>query len=398
MAVNTCVLFLIPSLVAHGAERQLCELVLHMDRARFEIHVVVFYDPGSYIGGELGSEIAMLPNVTLHSLHKRRGLTGFLTALPRLFALVRRTKPDILHGYMDGNLPVLLMGRLFRKPTVWGIRRSSSDPSKLSRRALRLGALSARFSRFVDLIIFNSEAGRNNHERAGLRGRHAQVISNGFNVLRFTPNSAQGFAQRRAWGVPAEAPLIGIVGRLDPVKDHPTFLRAAARLLREWPTARFVCVGNGPEDYTESLKTLGESLGIADHLLWPGACDQMSAVYNSLSLLVLSSTDEGFPNVIGEAMACGIPCVATRVGDAALLIGDTGAVTDISNDLAIADAVSNILREPPEARAARSHAARSRICSTFSVQALARNTEHALLSLLPGDSAASRLPTGEEGT
>ena len=395
MATKTCILFLIPSLVAHGAERQLCELVKHMNRARFEIHVVVFYDPGSYIGGELGSEITALPNVTLHSLHKRRGPIGFLTALPRLLALIQRTNPDILHGYMDGNLPVLLMGRLLRKRIVWGIRRASSDLSKLNRRALRLGTLLAQLSRYVDLIIFNSEAGRINHERAGMWGCRALVIPNGFDIQRFTPNPAEGAAQRRAWGVAAEVPLIGIVGRLAPVKDHPTFLRAAARLHQEWPTAQFVCVGNGPGDYTESLKNLAKSLGIADHLLWPGVCDQMSAAYNALSLLVLSSTDEGFPNVIGEAMACGIPCVTTRVGDAALLIGDTGAVTDISDDVGIAVAASRILRESPEARATHAQAIRSRICSMFSVQALASHTEQALLSLLPGASEASPLPAGE---
>jgi glycosyltransferase involved in cell wall biosynthesis len=283
---------------------------------------------------------------------------------------------------MDGNLPVLLMGRLCRKPVVWGIRRSSSDLSKVSRRGLRLGALAARVSRFVDLIIFNSEAGRVNHGKAGMKGHRTQVIPNGFDVLRFAPKPEEGAAQRRAWGVPAEAPLIGIVGRLAPVKDHPTFLRAAARLLQDWPTAQFVCVGNGPEDYTGALKALGESLGLSDHLLWPGVCDRMPAAYNALSLLILSSTDEGFPNVIGEAMACGVPCVTTRVGDAALLVGDTGAVTEVADDVAIAAAASRILGESLEARVDRAEAARSRICSIFSVQALARNTEDALVSLL----------------
>ena len=395
MANKTCVLFLIPSLVAHGAERQLCELVKHMNPDSFEIHIAVFYDPGSYIGGELGPEITTLSNVTLHSLHKRRGLTGFLTALPRLLAIIRRTKPDILHGYMDGNLPVLLMGLLLHKRIVWGIRRSSSDLSKLNRRAKALGAVVAQFSRYVDLIIFNSEAGRINYDRMGMRGTRAFVIPNGFDTLRFAPNPADGAAQRRAWGVPAEVPLIGIVGRLAPVKDHPTFLRAAVRLRQEWPAARFVCIGNGPADYTDSLKALAKTLGIADRLLWPGVCDQMNAAYNALSLLILSSTDEGFPNVVGEAMACGIPCVATRVGDAALLLGDTGVVTDVADDVAIAGAVSSILRESPEARAGRARAARSRICSTFSVHALARNTEQALLSLLPGNSSEFPLQAGE---
>jgi glycosyltransferase involved in cell wall biosynthesis len=388
MGTKTRVLFLIPSLVAHGAERQLCELVRYMDHSRFEIHVVVFYDPGSYIGGELGPEIAHLPNVTIHSLHKRRGPAGFLTALPRLLALIQRTKPDILHGYMDGNLPVLLMGCLVRKPIVWGIRRSSSDPSKLSARGRRLGMVMAWLSSYVDLIIFNSQAGRITHERIGMLGKRAHVIPNGFDTQRFVPDQAAGAVQRHTWGLPEEVPLIGIVGRLAPVKDHATFLRAAARLCQEWPSIRFICIGNGPGDYADELKALASSFGIGDRILWPGVCAQMSAAYNALSILVLSSTDEGFPNVIGEAMACGIPCVTTRVGDAALLVGDTGVVTDVADDAALASAVSSLLRESPEAHLNRVQAARSRICSMFSVQALARNTEHMLLSLLADPASA----------
>ncbi|MBI1752004.1 MAG: glycosyltransferase [Acidobacteria bacterium] len=392
MASKTRVLFLIPSLVAHGAERQLCELVRHMDPARFEVHVVVFYDPGTYLGGELGPEISGLPHVTLHSLHKRRGPAGFLTAFPRLLALALRTKPHILHGYMDGNLPVLLAGCLLRKRVVWGIRRSSSDLTKLDRRALRLGALMARLSRHVDLILFNSEAGRANYGKAGMHGRRAHVIPNGFDIQRFAPDPEAGALQRQAWGVPPDVPLIGIVGRFAPVKDHPTFLRTAARLHREWPSAHFVCVGNGPEDYTGALKQQAQDLGIGGRVLWPGVCGRMPAAYNALSLLILSSTDEGFPNVVGEAMACGIPCVTTRVGDAALLVGDTGAVAGPSDDAALAAAASAFLRESPEARVERSRAARARICSTFSVEALARHTEDMLLSLLPGAAPALAQP------
>jgi len=384
MAPKITVLFLIPSLVAHGAERQLCELVRHMDPARFDLHIVVFYDPGTYLGGDLTSEVSALSHVSLHSLRKRRGPAGFLTALPRLLAIIRRTQPDILHGYMDGNLPLLLMGGLLRKPIVWGIRRSSSDLTKLSRRALRLGALTARLSRYVDLIIFNSEAGRTNLGEAGLRGRRAHVIPNGFDIQRFRPDPDAGAAQRRAWGIPEDVPLIGIVGRFAPVKDHPTFLRAAARLQQHWPAAHFVCVGNGPEEYTESLKRLAVTLGIADQLHWPGVCDRMPAAYNALSLLILASTDEGFPNVVGEAMACGIPCVSTRVGDAALLVGDTGATVEAGDDAALATAAAAILLETPAARRLRAQAVRERICSTFSVQALAHNTEQVLTSLLPG--------------
>lgn len=383
MSKKPRLLFLLNSLAAGGAERQLCELARHMDLTRFEIHVAVLYDPGYHNGGELWAEMASIPGVNLHSLHKRRGAAGYLIAIPRLLALVFRTKPDILHGYLEGNLPLLLAGRLFRKRVIWGIRRTSSDLSKLDRLSQRLLQIMVRLSRFTDFVIFNSEAGLRSHQAMGMCAPRMHVIPNGFDVKYFVPDPAQGASQRQAWGIPPSVPLIGIVGRLNPVKDHPTFLHAAARIVRDWPTARFVCVGHGQQSYTESLRVQAESLGIADRVLWPGVCTQMTAAYNALSILVLSSTDEGFPNVVGEAMACGVPCVVTRVGDAAILVGDTGIVTKVGDDAAIAAAVDSLLSESSEARTHRSLACRSRICTIFSVEALARNTEQILLSLLP---------------
>jgi glycosyltransferase involved in cell wall biosynthesis len=381
VVIRTRVVFLIPSLIAHGAERQLCELVRGMDKDRFELHVVVFYGPEEHGENHLWGEAEGIPDSTWHCLHKRRGPVGYLTALPRLLALLLKIKPDVLHGYMDANLPALLLGRLLGRPVVWGIRRTSSDLSRLDGRSRWLIRVSARLSRFTDLIIFNSEAGRLSHQAMGLHGPRMLVIPNGFDVVRFSPAPAKGLEQRRAWNVPAEVPLIGIVGRLDPVKDHPTFLRAAARVARECPEARFVCVGSGPAAYLESLRRQAEFLGLGGSVLWPGASREMPAVYNALTVMALSSTDEGFPNVLGEAMACGIPCVATRSGDSERLVGDPEAVVDPGDDVALAGAISRLLREPAGSRAAKAMAHRSRMCSTFSTEILVRSTEAALGSL-----------------
>ena len=383
MTQKTTVLFLIDSLAAGGAERQLCELVKHMDRTRFDIHVAVFYGPGYFNGGELWPEIANLPDVTLHDLHKRRGIPGYFTALPKLLTLILRIRADVLHGYIDGNLPLLLLGRLLRRPIVWGIRSTDKDQSKLPRRSRFMSSFLLRLGRFVDLVIFNSESGRLSHLAMGMKPPRMLVVPNGFDITRFAPDPAKGLAQRKAWGIPEGVPLVGVVGRLNPVKDHPTFLRTVARLSKEWPEARFVCVGGGPEAYLESLQAMAQALGIQDRLLWAGVSQSMPSAYNALSVLVLSSADEGFPNALGEAMACGVPCVATRVGDAEILIGDTGLMTAVADDAALAEAVSLLLRESPEARALRTAAARARICSTFSVESLARTTESALESLLP---------------
>jgi len=366
MPPKISVLFLIPSLVANGAERQLCELVRHMDRERFIVHVVVFYgpEPGAPAGPWL--DLAGLQDLNLHCLHKRRGALGYLAALPRLLALMLRVQPDIVHGYMDGNLPILLLGRLLRRRVVWGIRRSSRDLTKLDRLSLRMLRVEVLLARFVDLVIFNSEAGRSSYRAMGMKAERMEVVANGFDVERFRPDPAGGAAQRLAWGVAADVPLIGVVGRLHPVKDHPTFLRAAARLALEWPRAMFVCVGEGTGQELGRLRALAASQGLAGRVLFPGACGGMVAAYNALTCLVLASTDEGFPNVLGEAMACGIPCVTTRVGDAESLVGAQGIVVPVGDDLAMARAVSRLLGETAQARADRSGSARSRICARFS--------------------------------
>jgi glycosyltransferase involved in cell wall biosynthesis len=393
MAAKIRILFLIPSLVANGAERQLCELVRNMDPDGFEVHVVVFYDPAQCVGGDLTPEMAGLPHVRLHSLHKRRGGAGLLLALPRLLGLVRRISPELIHGYLDGNLPALMLGWPMGIPRVWGIRASASDPARLHGLSRHLFRTSQWLSRHVDLVIFNSQAGRLSHQATGLRAPNTLVIPNGFDTSRFRPDPEAGARQRQAWGIPAEAPLVGIVGRLAPVKDHPTFLRAAAWISRSLPEVRFVCVGAGPPDYAEQLRDQARILGLTGRVLWPGNSDAMAAVYNALTLLILSSTEEGFPNAIGEAMACGVPCVSTRVGDAALIIGDTGLVTDVGDAEALAEAALRLLGETGPERRARARAAEQRIRASFSTQALARSTEAALRGLVVP--LPAHVPAGE---
>ena len=152
--------FVIPSLTTGGAERQLCTLVQHLDRTRFRADVIFFYPGDADPNGEGWQRSLDLPGVELHCLDKRRGPLGYLLALPRVLKVMRRVRPDILHGYSDGNLPALLLGMLYRRRVVWGIRRTSRDLTKMNRLSLALLRVMVKLSRFVDLVIFNSEAGR----------------------------------------------------------------------------------------------------------------------------------------------------------------------------------------------------------------------------------------------
>lgn len=375
------IMFLIPALGAGGAERQMAELALHLDPRRFELHLVEFYE-SRHQEGAFWKALESSPSITIHSLHKRPGLLGYATAVPRFLALLLRIRPALLYGFLAGTY-LGLLARLTGAKVVWGIRRTSADPSKMDPLSRRLVPVTLWCSGLAHLVIFNSEAGRANHVAMGLRARRLAVIPNGFDVEAYAPDAASGRARRSRWGIPPEGALVGLVGRLVPVKDHPTFLRAAALVAAQLPDVHFVCVGGGSAGgYAASLKAMAVELGLGDRVHWPGVCEEMPAAYNALDLLVLASTDEGCPNAIGEAMACGVPCVTTDAGDAARLVGDTGIVTAVGDHRALAQGILRMLGESTGDRARRAQAARQRIAEAFSTATLMRATEHAFLELL----------------
>jgi glycosyltransferase involved in cell wall biosynthesis len=177
---------------------------------------------------------------------------------------------------------------------------------------------------------------------------------------------------------------------MDPQKDHPAFLQAAACLSSTQacggiPGAdvRFVCIGDGPDSYTRQMQALARQLGLEERLIWAGACSNMVAAYNALDLLVSSSAwGEGFSNVVGEAMACGIPCVVTDVGDSALIVGNREQVAPRGDPRALAAAVIQLLSLPRQQREALGAAGRERIESLYSLRHLERATTSALEDLV----------------
>ncbi len=371
------VLFLISSLNRGGAERQLTLLVQAMDKRRFDVTVVTVYD-----GGALRGAIAGLEGVEILSLRKQ-GRGDYIRPLRRLWRILRHKKPLIVHGYMDvANELALLFGKLIGAKVVWGIRSSNVDLSYVDRVSAWHFRASSALSRFADAFIANSHAGKDRYVADGDAGDRTIVIPNGFDGERFWPNHALGQRMRETWGIPSEAIVVGLVARITPVKDHPTFLRAAALLAAERPNVWFVCVGGGTEAYTAELRRLGDSLGISDRLVWTGEMGNTAAAHNAFDIATLTSTSEGFPNAVGEAMACGVPCVVTDVGDSALLVGDTGLVVPPGDPAAIAAAWGSLLDRSEDGRAALGRAARQRIVSEFGLEILARRTEAALTRLV----------------
>lgn len=369
------VLFLIRSLARGGAERQLVALAAAMRHAGRDVSVACFYS-----GGAFQRELveAGVPVIDLRK-RGRWDVTGFLW---RLWCAFRDTDPDIVHGYLTvGNLLALLAKLADRRTRVlWGVRSSYVDRDRYDWLSRLTFQFSRRLSRLADGIIVNSWAGAAHHASLGYPQARITVVPNGIDTQRFHFDGAGRARKRREWNVPDDAVLVGLVGRLDPMKDHPTFLRAAALLAARDERWRFVCVGAGGESgYARELVVLAGELGLRDRLAWAGPQDDMPAVYSALDIAASSSYGEGFPNTVAEAMACGRPCVATDVGDSARIVGDCGVVVAPRAPMAFAiglEATQAQLADCEEGRGLRAMA-RSRIEDTFALAALLRNSEAA---------------------
>ncbi|HEX8395210.1 MAG TPA: glycosyltransferase, partial [Longimicrobium sp.] len=194
------------------------------------------------------------------------------------------------------------------------------------------------------------------------------------------PCREAGLALRAAWKIAPGEVVVGMVGRMDPMKDHPTFLRTASRLAADFPDLRFVVVGDGDPGYREVLRVQAEELGLGARVVWAGKQNDMPAVYSAMDLLCSSSSGEGFANVIGEAMACGVACVVTDVGDSARLVGRAEAVAPPRDPGALAACAAALLRDPG-ALAREGCRARARVREHYSVEALVSVTEALLMQL-----------------
>lgn len=370
-------LFLARSLDFGGAERQLVLLSGRLYSAGHHVRLAVFYSAG---GLERELHTTGLP---LHDLAKK-GRWDLLPFLRRLMGFVREEKPTIIHGYLTvpNILAVLLKLVVPGVKVVLGVRASDIDLDhydRLSRIAFRLECW---LSRWADLIIVNSWAGRDYHIDKGFPAEKLKVIPNGIDTQRFCPDQEARQCSRLAWGLTDSDVLIGLIARFDPMKDHPGFLRAAAALARTYPNVRFLCMGGGDPAYRESMKHLAQELGLDARMLWLHPSNDMPKIYPALDILTSSSCfGEGFSNVIGEAMASGVPCVVTDVGDSARIVGDVGRTIPPRDTDALVNAWRELLELSDAEKATLGVKARQRIDSHFSVDSLVTATVAALESL-----------------
>lgn len=306
--------------------------------------------------------------------------------LLRLISAVRRFKPDLIQGWMYHGCLAAELARVAaapRAPVVWSVHSCNDDLALEKRMTAAIIRLCGRLSSRPAKIIYVSEASRRQHEAMGYRHENSLVIPNGFDTTRFAPSTEARAQVRAELGMREDHLLIGLVGRFHPMKDHINFLRAASLLSEDCHAARFLLVGREVDSDNPVLRRLVVRWGLEGRAHLLGERSDIPRLIAASDICSLSSSyGESFPLVVGEAMACGVPCVVTDVGDAAKLVGPTGLVVPPRDSEALAEAWRELIRLGSAGRTQLGEAARERVRENFQLASVTAQYETLFRSLL----------------
>ncbi len=359
------VLFLTNSVGIGGAELMLYRLISNLDRRRFTPSVISLIDIVPAVTGELLRKLGISVR-TLGLLPGKPNPVAFL----RLAHWLRQDPPDVIQTWMYyadlvGGLASRLAGKI---PLSWGIRGTDLSEEGNKRILLLTAKACAGLSRWLpDRIVCCSEASRQVHAALGYATEKMMVIPNGYDLEAYQPDAVARESVRKELQIPAEAPVIGLVARFHPHKDHRNFVQAASLLHQDRPDVYFVLCGMGVSWENKELARWIEDAGIQARCRLLGLRDDIPKLTAAFDIGSLSSFGEGFPNVICEAMSCGVPCVVTDVGDAARIVGETGLVVPVKSPVALAGAWRKMLDVGREGRSQLGMAARVRVRDEFAL-------------------------------
>jgi glycosyltransferase involved in cell wall biosynthesis len=361
------VLHVITALETGGAETMLVKLLSATEHAAESAAVLSLRDEGA-----LGARIHAL-GVPLRSV----GIQGSVpspAACIRLGRLVRESLPDLLQGWMyHGNLAASLAWWRDGRRVLWNVRQTVYDLTREKRSTAAVIRVCARLSSRPAAIVYNSRLSASQHEALGFDPARRIVIPNGFDLSRFAPSPSARATLRRRLDVPDEALIVGLVARMHPMKDHATFLRAAAIVGARQPDVHFVLVGRGAFADDPVIGPLLSAPELRGRVHTLGEVADTAEITSGFDVACNSSAwGEAFPNAVGEAMACGVPCVVTDVGESREIVGDTGAVVSPRAPDALAAALLGILQAPAEGRRALGARARQRVADLFALGVVAR--------------------------
>ena len=360
------VLHVIPTLDCGGAETNLLRLVGRLESPSLRNEILTMRP-----GGELRSQFDEI-GIPVHQL-RVMGSVPSPAATMALVRYVRMSAPDVVQGWLvHGNLAALVGGKSTRPraPVVWGIRQGLQDfdaERQTTRAAIRAAAW---LSPLAHRIVYNSKMSASDHVRRGYAKHRTLIIPNGFDADAFSPNDDARTQLRAELGLSADSLIVGMVARFHQNKDHATFFDAAMRL-RELSglDLHFVLAGSGIDTANEVLRRWATRPELQGRIHLLGRRANLSSVYPAMDVLALTSRTEAFPNVLGEAMLCGVPCVSTAVGDAGEIVSRWGRVVPVGNAEAVASAIAELLGAEPAARRQFGMEGRNHIEHAYSIAA-----------------------------
>lgn len=367
--LRVCVI--ITGLGMGGAEHALLQLLSRFDRTRFDLRLLVLGNEDAL--AQRFEQIDVPPRWL--DLHAGRWPVG---GVRRLLQAVREFQPDVLQGWMyHGNLAAsFAAARVSEKvPVCWSVRDTpdaAHGHSRFTRAVIRLSSWYAgRVATIFNVSLRSADYCAEHYDWPRAR---TQVLPNGIDTARFQPEQEARRRLRSELGIADAAPVIGMVARWTPVKNHALFLEAAAAFRAAHPEARFVLVGKGLDADNGELAALVDRHRLYDNLHLLGMRHDVEAIYPAFDVATLTSRSEGFPNVLAEAMSCGVPAVSTDVGDARDIVGPSGEIVASTPDALAAAWARQLVasRELP----------RQRILERYDLEAIATRLQQHYLALL----------------
>ena len=354
---------IINELDAGGAERVLTRIACHNAQTNGPKQIVVSLMGEGVYGPDLRAS-----GVELHCLGMTSGLRDLPGAIVKLSGLMRCHKPDAImswlyHSDFISTLAAMLSGR-GTKRLAWNIRCAEMDLAQYGRSTRIVLTLLAKLSRFPAIVAANSHAGQRHHSKCGYHPKKWAFLPNGFDTNEWQPDPDAKTRLCKELGIAPSKHVVGMVARKDPAKDHATLFEAIKQVREQGHDIHLVLVGG-------ETKTLPVPTEIKDHITALGLRRDVAKLVPAFDIAVLSSSfGEGFPNVIGEAMACGVPAIGNDVGDVAAILGGTGKSVPLHAPEKLAMAIVELLSEDSDSKTFRKAATRQRIIDHYSLAAM----------------------------
>lgn len=356
------ILHFITDLEIGGAETRLLRLIEYGNSNLFQHTVVSLMDEGTY-GIKLKNMGVTVETLDITYQKPWRFLPWNSSAL------IRKYNPDIIIGWMYHSNLVAIISSMYRTkkiPILWNVSHSIYDLKQEKPLTRFIIGLLAKYSKYTTKILYNSYTSLQQHTAIGYSADRSMVVPNGIDCEKFSPSAEARRKIRTSLNISDNVLLVGIVGRYHPIKGYDIFLRSALQILEYNTSVKFVLVGRDVEWSNPALAQIVPAEKRV-HFFMLGERNDVNTIMPAFDMAVSSSRSESSPNVVGEAMACRVPCIVTDVGDSAKIVGDTGLVVPPGDHNALSEAIKTLMKLPSSERNKLGIRARERIINEYSL-------------------------------